>query len=218
MDNIISFDKLHNKRKSFLKDNATQDHFVIAGTNNILISAPHGVSQVRLGKYKVSEIGSLSTALYLKENTKCSLIAKTKNNNDDANFDENSIYKNSIRSLINNKNIKYIIDIHGLGANRDCDINLGTHLGDNIQSDINAFNLLNNLLITNGYKVSIDQPFMAGSQTISGSIRKEFSNVWTLQIEINCTITNCKENFKKYNQLLNLLIEWINLIEKQNVI
>ena len=218
MEKIISFDKLHNKRKSFLKDNANKDHFIINGTNRILISAPHGVSQVRLGKHKVAEIGSLSTALYIKENTNCSLIAKTKNNNDDANFDEDSLYKNSIKFLIKNNNIKYIIDIHGLGANRDCDINLGTHLGNNIQRDINAFNLLNNLLMSNGYKVSIDQPFMAGRQTISGSIKNEFSNVWTLQCEINCAITNRKENFDRYKQLLNLFIEWINLIENKNIV
>lgn len=217
MEKIVSFDKLHNQRKSFLKEFANKDHIIVNGTNNILISAPHGVSQVRLGKHKVSEIGSLSTALYLKANTGCSLIAKTKNNNDDANFDGRSSYKNSIKSLIMDNNIKYIIDIHGLGANRECDINLGTHLGNNIQNDINAFNLLNKLLSDNGYKVSIDQPFMAGSQTICGSIKNEFSNVWTLQIEINCAITNRKENFVRYKQLLNIFIEWINIIDKNEI-
>ncbi|MGN1201115.1 MAG: hypothetical protein ACI4R8_02495 [Candidatus Caccovivens sp.] len=215
MEKVISFEKLHETRKSFRKDNSNKDHIVVKGTNNILISAPHGVSQIRLGKHKASEIGSLATALYLKEHTKSFLIAKTRNNNDDANFDEISEYKNSIKSLINNQNIKYIVDIHGLASNRNCDINLGTHLGRNIQNDINSFNLLNEKLINSGFKVNIDQPFMAGSKTICGSVKNEFPNIWTIQIEIICNLTNRKENFERYKKLLDVLVEWINLIDNK---
>ncbi len=210
--NNLSFSKLHNDRKKLIEVNKYKDHILIVGDKNILISAPHGVSQVRLGKYKHCEIGSLATALYLQSETNCHLIAKTKNNNDDANFDENSKYKDSIKKLIQEKNIQYLIDIHGLAANRDCDINLGTHIGKNIKNNLDLFNKLNNLLINNGFNVSIDQPFMAGKQTISGSINNEF-NIWTLQVEINCAITNKKENFERYKKLLTILNNWINTIK-----
>jgi hypothetical protein len=173
------------------------------------------VSQVRLGKLKVAEIGALSTALLLKDLTNCHLIAKTKNNNDDANFDEKSRYKDSIKKLIKTQNIKYIIDVHGLAAHRKCDINLGIHLGNNIASDINAFNLLNKLFIDNDFTVSVDQPFMAGSRTISGGIKNEFPNIWTLQIEINCGITNKEQNFNKFKKLIDIIKKWINEIERQ---
>ena len=128
----LSFNKLHNDRKKFIAINKNKDHILLIGTGNILISAPHGVSQVRLGKYKHSEIGSLTTALYLQNECNYPLIAKTKNNNDDANFDINSKYKDSIKKLIQENNIKYLIDLHGLASHRDCDINLGTHIGKNI--------------------------------------------------------------------------------------
>ena len=127
--NEMNFNKLHKVRTDFINKFKDNDHVVCDGENQILISSPHGVSQVRLGKFKFSEIGSLSTALYLFNNTKCSLIAKTKNNNDDANFDEVSKYKSSVENFIKNNNIKYLIDIHGLSSKRDCDINLGTRLG-----------------------------------------------------------------------------------------
>ena len=91
-----TFNQLHNERISFLEVNKNKDNFVINGHNNILLSAPHGVSQVRLGKPKHSEIGSLTTALFLQKHTDCFLIAKTKNNCDDANFDEKSKYKDNI--------------------------------------------------------------------------------------------------------------------------
>ena len=57
MANDLSFEKLHNNRKLFLKQNDNVGHKVIEGSN-ILLSAPHAVSQVRLGKNKVAEIGS----------------------------------------------------------------------------------------------------------------------------------------------------------------
>lgn len=209
----LTFNKFVNERKTFLEENSKKDHVVLIGKNNILISAPHGVSQVRLGKYKVHEIGSLSTALYLQNQTGCFLIAKTRNNNDDANFDEKSEYKNSIRKLIKNQNIKYIIDFHGLAARRDCDVNLGISLGENVKNNVELFERLNLLLENNGFKVSIDQPFMGGGKTISGTFAKEFKNVWTIQIEINCAITNKKENFEKNKKLLNVFETWIKTIK-----
>jgi hypothetical protein len=172
------------------------------------------VYQVRLGKSKAHEIGSLATVLWLKEKTNCYLIAKTKCNNDDANFDEKSKYKDSIRKLIKQHNIRYILDFHGLASQRDCDVNLGTHLGNNIKNNIPLFNEFNDELIRCGYVVSIDQPFMANSRTISSSMIHEFPNLWTLQIEINCGISNRKDNFDKNTKLLNIIENWIKSIEK----
>ena len=208
-----SFKSLHKNRILFIEKNKNKDHAIISGINNFLISAPHGVSQVRLGKLKHSEIGSLTTALQLQKDNDCYLIAKTKNNYDDANFDEVSKYKNSIKNLIKNKDIKYLIDIHGLASSRECDINLGTHLGKNIKSNIDVFNNLQQSLQNAGFKVAIDQPFMAGSRTISGSINNEF-NIWTIQIEINSSITNKKENFNRFKILLQTLNNWLQNIKK----
>lgn len=197
-----------------MKQHKNDDHVVLEGRNNILLSAPHGVSQVRLGKPKFSEIGSLATALCLALNTNCHLIAKTKNNFDDANFDEQSEYKNSVEKIIKAKHIKYVIDFHGLASKRMCDINLGTHLCDNIKNDEYAFNVLYNSLTQNGFVTFIDQPFMGGSRTISGFVTKQHPNMWSLQIEINCSITNKKENIEKFNKLLKILTEWIRFLEK----
>ena len=208
---MLTFDKLHNDRKSFIKNNNSFDHVVINGKNNILLSAPHGVRQVRLGKLKGREIGSLATALYLQNQTNCFLIAKTRNNNDDANFDQDCEYRKSLSKLIKENDIKYLIDIHGLAAARDIDVNLGIHLGINIETDISAFEQLNDSLIKNGFSVSIDQPFMAGSRTISGSLKDEFRDLWTIQIEINCAITNKRENFERYKKLLDILQDWIKM-------
>lgn len=208
----MNFNSLHTIRRKFVEENKNNDHVVGLGKNNILISAPHGVSQVRLGKHKFSEIGSLATLLYLKNHTKCFTISKTKNNNDDANFDEISPYKSSIQKLIDKYNIKYVIDIHGLAKNRQCDVNLGTHLGENIKNNLEIFEKLYQNLTDNDFTVCIDQPFMGGANTIAGSVVKNNSKLWSLQIEINCSITNQKENFAKYKLLLEILSGWLNSI------
>ena len=210
----ITFNKFNNNRKQFLTSNKNADHIVKEGTNNILISAPHGVPQVRLGKYKCHELGSVATALHLKTCCdNCYFIAKTKCNNDDANFDEVSPYKNTIRKLIKEKNIKFVIDFHGLASHRECDVNLGVHFGENIKNDVATFDLLNNMLVSGGFVVSIDQPFMAGTRTICGSLIDEFEDIWVLQIEINCGITNNPKNFEKNKKLLSVFESWINQIK-----
>ncbi len=212
MKNNISFNKLHDKRREFLRSNRPYDHKIIEGTSSTLISVPHGVSQVRLGKLKSNELGSLATALFLKENTDCFLIAKTRNNNDDANFDDISEYKESLKNLIINKNLKYIIDFHSLASKRECDINLGINFGKNIEYNVQLFDLLCSLLKNNNFKISIDDPFMGGPNTISGTMKDVFDDIFTLQIEINGRITNNIENVEKYAKLLYVLLDWIKTI------
>ena len=51
---------------------------------------------------------------------------------------------------------------------------------------------------------------MAGSRTISTSFVTKHPEMWAIQIEINCDITNKKENYKKYKALLNILCDWVN--------
>ena len=208
----FNFEKLHNIRQEFIRDNEHLDHKVVEGNNKIVISAPHGVSQVRLGKLKFKEIGSLATALYLREKTGSYLIAKTKNNNDDANFDTDCPYRKTLKKLISDKGIKYLIDFHGLSPKRDIDINLGIHFGKNIESNESLMMSLYNELTMHGYLCTVDQPFMAGLRTVSGGMKEEFPELWTIQIEINCAITNQAENVTKYNRLLEILEDWISSI------
>jgi len=211
----MGFEQMQSARRLFLEENKNRDHVIISGQNQIVLSAPHAVSQVRLGRPKVAEIGTLSTALYLQKTHACHLIAKTKNNFDDANFDLQSKYKDDLVKLIKNNDIKYVIDLHGLAAKRDCDVNLGTHLGENISVYKDAFDTLYTALVDNNFITTIDQPFMGGKQTIAGSMKSKFPRIWTIQIEVNCAITNRKENFKKYKLLLKILSDWIDYLKSK---
>ncbi len=211
MRNITT--SIHSHRKKFMLENERKDHVIIMGHNNALFSAPHAVTQVRLGKMKYKEIGSVAVALYLAEKTGSYLIAKTKNNNDDANFDENSRYRDSISKLVESNGIKYLIDMHGLASHRPCDVNLGIHLGRNIATNVRAYDDLRKALKGIGLKVLIDTPYMAGSRTISGWAKNKYPDLWTIQIEINCSITNSPDNAEKLKSLLQILTNWVSYLQ-----
>lgn len=205
------FNKVHDERKRFIKENGDKSFAVREGKKCVLISAPHGVSQVRLGRPKFSEIGSLATALYVAEKTDSFLIAKTKNEFDDANFDEKCEYKDECYKLIRSHGIKYVIDFHGLSHKRGIDVNFGTHIGRNVEVNKRLFEDLKSKF-EKEFIVTIDQPFMGEARTIAGSCKNKFPDLWTLQVEIDCAITNKKEYEKKYFKLVEMLIEFINQI------
>lgn len=203
-------------RQEFLKENYDNDYSVIYGKNRVLLSAPHGVSQIRLGKRKMKEPGSLGIALVLQELTNSNLIAKTQNNNDDANFDECSKYKTKINNMIEAGKVDYVLDLHGLAVFRPYDVNLGINFGKNIENDVPCFDMLYNNLTKNGFVVSIDQPFAGGGNTIAGSTKLKHENLWTIQIEVNCSLTNNYKNFERVKLLVSILKDWINSLENEN--
>lgn len=204
----FTFYQFNNIRKDILRD-CKASYICKHGNNKVIVSAPHGVSQVRLGKLKVAELGTIPVAYLISEATDSTVILKTQNVNDDANFDNISDYKNEIYKIIEERNCKYIFDIHGMSKSRKYDINLGINFGQNINSNIDLFNKIINMLEEQNFSISIDQPFSAGPQTISGSCAKKY-NIFTIQIEINCDITNNPQNIKRCNKLVSTLIKIIN--------
>ena len=203
----FSFNSTKILRKNILERNSDIDSVFIEGNNYVLISIPHGVDQIRLGKYKVAEIGTIPLGVLLAKYTQSHILIKTKNSYDDANFDLDCDYRKKLKKLIKQYNIKYLIDIHGLAKWRDCDVNLGINIGQNIKQNEEQFNKLNTML-NSVFHVEIDNPFMGSGNTISCCINKEF-DIWTIQIEINCGITNYSKNIEKFNKLLNILVQWI---------
>ena len=205
---MFSYNKFNKNRKAFLKENKDKDFVYINSKSRVLISAPHGVPQTRLGIPKYQELGSIAFALELYNRLNTKFIAKTKNNFDDANFDEHSPYKTKIFQEIDN--IDYILDFHGLARYRGMDINLGINFGRNIKSNVLLYEKLVKILKENKFIVTIDTPFCAHSQTIAGTFNK---NAWTLQVEINSDITNNFKNKNKLENLLSIFERWIRDIE-----
>lgn len=187
-------------------------HVIQNSDSCVLISAPHGVLQTRLGKSKVAEIGSARLALYLSQYHNTNLIIKTCNLFDDANYDVNCNYRRDIAHMLADGNIKYLLDFHGLAASRSCDVNFGINHGNNIVTNPKLFDTIVKILENAGFIVSVDMPFCAPYKTIAGEFSKEFG-IFTLQIEVNSAITNRKENINRLIRLINCFISAINLLK-----
>lgn len=182
--------------------------------SKVLLSAPHGVDQTRLGAPKGAEIGSARLALALRELTESNLIIKTKNIFDDVNFDIRSSYKDEIVYLIKQYNIKYLLDFHGLPSETNCDVNLGINFGNNIKNNVALYDSLVEKLQKGGFSASVDNPYCGRYPSISATFAQDF-NIWTIQIEVNCAITNLKENNDKLNRLIHILCEFVEQCEQQ---
>lgn len=193
----------------FINSHSNEDHVFVSGNNSVLISIPHGVSQTRLGKKKLAEPGSVNLGLTIADCTNSHILVKTKNNFDDANFDESCDYRNTLLKVSKEKNIKYVLDFHSLSKKNKTDINLGTNLGNNIITNHTLLDELINILTKNDFNVSVDHPFHGGYQTISGFVSRT-TKVWAVQIEVNSRISYDKDAMDKFHKLAQCLTTWIN--------
>ena len=207
------FTQPHTKqiREEFLKQNKDKDHVILLGDDYpVILSAPHGVNQWREGRDKYCEPGTINTVLHLHKMCNCPAILKTKNNHDDANWDEVSSYKTALFKFIKDHKIKYVLDIHSLAASRPCDVNLGVWGGKLVANNNELYRKLVQSLCDAGFNVYLDEPFNGGGRTISASVKKEFGDsVWAIQIELNSKIIWHKRGFEKYKKLLDVLATFI---------
>lgn len=180
-----------------------------------MLSVPHAVKQVRLGKVKFSEPNTLALALEVRERTNVPMIVKTACFNDDANFDLICPYREELRKYIEENGIKYLIDIHSLNPTREQDIDLGVNFGLNIAPDEKMFDFLEKEFLERGFKVVIDQPFNGGARSISSFIARQCS-IWTLQLEISGRFLYSEDNSKKLQEIISVLVETIEKINNQN--
>lgn len=185
-------------------------HRIEPGENKIILSAPHSVSQIRKQSHK---IGEYRTGVIIKELyklTKCHIAYKTKNLNDDANYDENCAYKSELINYIKKNDIKLLLDFHISSPGRDFDIDLGTGYGNNIHNRMDLLQIIKGLLKKKYKSVMVDDTFPASYQhTVSSTVSKQVG-IPAFQIEINW---NCINDHKKVRDCINLFEKIIKEIE-----
>lgn len=152
----------------------------------VLFSAPHCVDHLRNGKIKAHEINTDTLIKKIKEKINVSIIYKTESLMEDANWDENSNYKNKVVNFINENNIKLFIDIHGMSYNRKEDICIGTAFGNNLygRDDILAF-FIKRFKEAGYINTTVDVPFSASNKNCMSTYVAAKCQIPSFQIEIN---------------------------------
>lgn len=192
-------------------------HELISGTGCVMISAPHSVTQTRNGELKYSETYTGALAILLHQITGCPIIYKTRNHQDDANYDINHPYKSDLIEYVKQNNIKLLIDLHMMAPHRGFDIDLGTLYGENIH--INSLITEDMAKIFNSHSLSdvrVNHTFYAAPRTVSSTIAKE-CKIDGIQVEINSSLLRTlEENPKTFFQVLESfkeIIEFYNRME-----
>lgn len=193
------------------KYKSDEGYLIRKGNDVILISAPHSVTQYRDGKIKKGEFrtGSIAEILHKKLNT--NIAIKTKNLNDDANYDKESIYKNAIRDFILNNDVKLLLDIHIASPKRKFHIDIGTGYGKNIKGRFDCLNIILDNFKKSCYEAYVDNVFAASNINTVSAFIAETCNIPTFQFEINW---NCIENDEKLFKFIECMEQIIDKLRE----
>lgn len=176
------------------------------GQYPILITAVHTMEQLSDNwKIKFAEPLTKAIALYVSNECNTTSFIKTKDTGLDSNRDNYDSFKRRLIELVENNNIKLVIDLHGAKNSREFDIEFGTL--NNLTADFSTIKELEEALNKQGINnVHHNDPFKGGAIT---KYLYGLSDVEVIQLEINGNYRDINQ-IEKVEQVCNALIKFIN--------
>jgi hypothetical protein len=169
-------------------DEENEDYFATReGNIPILISAPHGAKHLRNDTWKEEDEYTSSIAIKLAEATGAHCIYVKNRTTEDPNFIKKSKYKDKVRNIINDHQIKFLLDIHGAGKKRPFNICVGTRYDEKEQCSCPTFkSIIENSLKSLQKPPLFNRPYFKArkSETVTSFAREE-CGIESAQIEIN---------------------------------
>lgn len=187
----------------------------LSGRLPILISAPHSVRHVRQKEIKSSDEFTGSLVYLLHQVTGCHAIAVTKLYGGDPNWDDPCIYKDAIRSISREQEIKIIIDIHGAGRERNFDVDLGTMKGKSLLGRNEIVPWVKEKFGLAGLSKISSNFFSAADQYTITRFSAEELHIPSMQMEINRRYRSPQQNGSDYFTLFRGLAEIILMLNER---
>lgn len=186
-----------------------QSFVLIDGKRKVMISAPHAVEHTRQGKLRYPEPQTAELAKALHESMDCPIIYKTVNAGDDANYDAECAYKETLAAYVREHYICFLIDLHQMAGFRKEQICLGTGYGKNL-TDASETEQCVQAFERQGLEVSVDSPFAASyPYTVAAYIHRE-CGIPCVQIEINSNLVMQSTPDYAWEQVLGALEELVD--------
>ena len=129
----------------------------VEGTLPILISAPHGAAHTRNGKYKGEDEYTAAFAQLIAEETGAHCIYARRKSKTDPNTAKDAPYKEKVREIAIEKNIRFVIDLHGMWQHHEAAIELGTRDG---RSCSDQKELIISSLKVSGFIINTDEKIL----------------------------------------------------------
>lgn len=182
-----AFATLRMLETSSLFSQAKQPFVLLAGSSPVLLSAPHNCEQFREGSVKFSEPDSGVMALLAASKHDLSCAVKLRCDDDDANWDENSTYREAIVSFVKNNGIRFLLDLHQLSPKRPQALILGTGKGANIHERQDLVPMFRKAFESRGIvPFAVDEVFCACYEnTVCAWVSKR-TGIPCFQLEMNC--------------------------------
>lgn len=165
------------------------------GNLPVVVSAPHAVSQLREGRVKPSDDFTGAMALAVADLSGASVIVASRYDARDPNWDpfETCAYKQALASMVRDRDVVAVLDLHGVPAAAPDAIEIGSADGYTVRSMPDADELarrflqerLREHLDRRGKAVALNACHAArGRNTVANAISRE-CGVAALQIEIS---------------------------------
>ncbi len=171
-------------------DEQRADYFrYIEGQIPILISAPHGAKHYRKsdgkGYWKEEDAYTSSLAIILGQLTGAHVLYAKYRAGEDPNSDIRSAYKDFLREVIKEHDIKFVMDLHGARASQPFAIDVGTVSDVPEESSCPTFRPIMQKALQGFEKDVFNKHFVAsGCGTITSFVRNDLG-IEAAQFEIN---------------------------------
>lgn len=160
----------------------------IKGVGSVLVSAPHSVKHFREGKIKSADMVTGAFALYLQDATGCHVLYRVANDMKDPNYDtedEDGGYKRELVKIVNENDIKCVIDLHGAADSWEFDIDVGTCYSDTLNGHNHLYDFIRKVAYDCGIKkVTHNSVFVAPKQTVTNYVART-TGIPCMQLEVN---------------------------------
>lgn len=190
-----------------------RNYSLIEGTAPVLVSAPHVFAHLRPSMRGVLKQGEPHTDELVKmvcsESGAYGIYLSDKETEYDPNYHqlENNLYKQEISTLVKNKKIKYLLDIHGLSDKHNYDVGItfcmryrkSKELGDKILVELNKQKDLKDLSYYIGYSPKNFQETL--TQYASEKLK-----IPSIQIEVARYIREDSKLLKEFSAAISSLI------------
>jgi hypothetical protein len=171
-------------------DEQSADYFrYIGGRIPILISAPHGAKHYRKrdgeGHWKKEDAYTSSLAIKLGQLTGAHVIYAKYKAGEDANNDPRSAYKDFLKKVVREHEIKFVIDLHGARGSQPFKVDVGTMSDTPGESSCPTFRPIIQKAFAGFEEHLFNKHFAAsGCGTITSFVRNDLG-IEAAQFEIN---------------------------------
>ena len=178
----------------------------IKGDIPLAVTAPHSSVHKRMGKLKRQEFYTAALSVMLHCLTGCHVLYTNRLMESDPNYYDDSQFKVRLKSIVEQNDIKFLLDLHGTGPDRENDIYPGVGVNKEfLLGHKNYLDELEHAASLNQVSVGGLDVFPAAKQMTVTKYVARTLGVPSIQIEINRKLREPEKNPEEFMKLAKFL-------------